>query len=113
MIFNKEKHSEFKGLPDIEEYLTFQGDKVPVDIPELDQVVQAIAARTRLTEDQASQVVRLFFQEIRGIMLRGGYVELQDLGQFVISSPKTTGTRKKIFPKFKASRSLSNRMNAK
>jgi nucleoid DNA-binding protein len=110
---NKEKHIDFKGLPDIEEYLTFHGDKVPVEIPELDQVVSAVTARTKLTEDQASQVVRLFFQEIRGILLRGGCVELQDLGQFVISSPKTTGNSKKIFPKFKASRSLSRRMNAK
>jgi nucleoid DNA-binding protein len=107
----KEKSSEFKGLPDIDEWLTFHGDKVPVEIPELDQVVQAVTARTKLTEDQANQLVRLFFQEIRGILLSGGCVEIQDLGQFVISSPKTTGNRKKVFPKFKPSRSLFRKMN--
>ena len=107
----KDTPNEFAGLPDIDEHLSREGDGVPVEVPELSGVIAAIAARTKLTEDQASQVVRLFFQEIRGIMLSGGCVEIQDLGQFVISSPKTTGTRRKIFPKFKAGRSLSKRMN--
>jgi nucleoid DNA-binding protein len=103
--------NEFQGLPDINEYLTGRGNQCPVTVPELGEIVEKVSSRTKLSEEQANQVVKLFFQEIRGHLLRDGMVDISFLGRFSISSPKTSGTKRKVFPKFKAKRSLIKRMN--
>ncbi len=46
---------EFKGLPGIEEFLASQGDNLPVEVSELDQIIDAIVAYTGLTEEQSSK----------------------------------------------------------
>jgi hypothetical protein len=106
-----EKKNKFHGLPDINQFLTGLGNQCPVTVPELGDIVEEVSARTKLSEDQANQVVKLFFQEIRGHLLRNGMVDISSLGRFFISSPSISGNKKRIFPKFKAKRSLIKRMN--
>ncbi len=101
---------EFKGLPGIEEFLASQGDKLPVEVQELDQLTDALVAYTGLTKDQSVRVLSLFFQEIRTSMINGEVVDIRGFGTFLVSSPATTKTRKKVFAKFKPKRSLLNRM---
>ena len=102
---------EFKGLPGIEEFLASQGDKLPVEVSELDHLTDAVVAYTGLTKDQSSRILSLVFQEIRTSMINGESVDIRGLGTFLVSSPATTKTRKKVFAKFKPKRSLLNRMN--
>jgi nucleoid DNA-binding protein len=102
---------EFKGLPGIEEYLAAQGNGHPVEVQELDHVVEALVAYCGLTKEQSTRVLSLFFQEIRSAMLKGETVDIRGLGSFFISSPVTTDNTKKVFAKFKPKRSLLNRMN--
>lgn len=102
---------EFKGLPGIEDYCASQGDGFPVEVSELDHIIDAIVAYTGLTKEQSARITSLFFQEIRTSMLKGDTVDIRGLGMFLVSSPATTGTRKKVFAKFKPKRSLLNRMN--
>lgn len=102
---------EFKGLPGIEEFLSSKGDNLPVEVNELDHLIDAVIAYTGLTKDQSIRILSLFFQEIRSLMINGDTVDIRGFGTFLISSPLTTKTRKKVFAKFKPKKSLLNRMN--
>jgi nucleoid DNA-binding protein len=102
--------TEFKGLPGIDYYLSGQGDGFPVEVPELDNFIVAITSLTPLTNEQATRILKLFFQEIRAAMLRGDTVDIRGLGSFLISSPKTTKTINHVFPKFIPKKSLLKRI---
>lgn len=102
---------EFQGLPGIEEYLASRGNGCPVDVSELDHVAEAIVAFCGFNKDQAKRILTLFFQEIRNSMLNGELVDIRGFGSFFISSPAVTENTRRVFPKFKAKRSLSRRMN--
>lgn len=102
---------EFKGLPGIEEFLASHGDNLPIEVQELDHLTDAIVAYTGLTKEQSSRILCLFFQEIRSLMINGKAIDIRGLGMFLVSSPLTTKTRKKVFAKFKPKRSLLIRMN--
>ena len=102
---------EFQGLPGIDEYLSYRGNGCPVDVAELDHISESITAYCGFTKDQSNRILTLFFQEIRSAMLSGNVVDIRGLGSFFISSPSVTSNTKKVFPKFKAKRSLSRRLN--
>jgi len=101
---------EFEGLPGIDEYLASRGDGHPVEVKELDHVLDALVAYCGLTKEQSERILSLFFQEIRTAMLRGEAVDIRGFGTFFISSPLTTGNARKVFPKFKAKKTLTKRM---
>lgn len=102
---------EFEGLPGIDEYLADRGDGHPIEAKELDHICDALIAYCGLTKEQAQRILSLFFQEIRTAMLKGEVVDIRSFGTFFISSPLTTGNSKKVFPKFKAKKSLIKRMH--
>jgi nucleoid DNA-binding protein len=96
--------------PDIEDYLESQGNTAPVQIPELDELVDEVTARTSLDQETAAIVVRSVFQEIRNAMLRGEKVVFRGLGEFYVASPKQ-GNKERVFPKFRPYKSLTRKMN--
>ena len=99
-------------LPDIEAYLESIDNSAPVDISELDNIVETVMARTGLDKITAETIVRLFFQEIRNAMLRGEKVTLRRFGAFYIASP-IHGNKQYIFPKFKPYKKFIERLNGK
>lgn len=101
---------KFRGLPGIEDHLASIGNGVPVEVPELNHIVDAIMAYCDVTKEQATRILCLFFQEIRSAMLKGDTVDIRGLGDFFISSPVTTKNTKRVFAKFKPKKSLVNRM---
>lgn len=102
---------EFDGLPGIDEYFAGKGDGHPVEAKELDHICEALIAYCGLTKEQSQRIVSLFFQEIRTAMLKGEAVDIRGFGTFFISSPVTTGNSRKVFPKFKAKKSLIKRIH--
>ncbi len=106
--FNMNEKPKIEFLPDIEDYL--ESVSTPVQISELDDIIDHVAAKTGLDIEQASIVVQSIFQEIRNAMLRGESVTFRGLGEFYISSPKN-GNKIRIFPKFKPHKSLIRKMN--
>lgn len=103
---------EFVGLPGIEDYLSSHGDGHPIEVKELDHIIDAVVAYCGVTREQSTRIVSLFFQEIRSSMLSGEVVDIRGLGSFFVSSPTTTNNAKKIFSRFKPKRSLVKRMNS-
>lgn len=101
---------EFEGLPGIDEYLAARGDGQPIEIKELDHIVEAIVAYCGFTKEQSQRILSLFFQEIRTAMLKGEVVDIRGFGTFFISSPLTSGNSQKVFPKFKSKKILTKRM---
>jgi hypothetical protein len=102
---------EFEGLPGIEEYLASRAEGCPIDVSELEHIVESIVAYCGLTKDQSKRILVLFFQAIRSAMLNGNTVDIRGLGSFFISSPTITSNTKKVFAKFKTKKSLSRRLN--
>jgi hypothetical protein len=102
---------EFEGLTGIEEYLSSRGDGSPIDVSELDHIIEYIVAYCGLTKEQSKRILTMFFQEIRSNMLNGKIVDIRGFGSFFISSPILTSNSKKIFPKFKSKRSFTTRLN--
>ena len=107
------KKKTFNGLPNIDKYLIRKGDGYPITTPELNDISEMISAKTLLTDIQSKQILNLFFQEIRGRMLRGEIINLKNFGKFFISSPLTSNNSRKIFPKFYPSKYLLNKLNRK
>jgi nucleoid DNA-binding protein len=103
--------TEFEGLPGIDEFSSSIGEGFPIQVSELEYIVDAITAHTNVTKEQATRILSLFFQEIRSLMLRGEIIDIKGFGDFFVSSPKTTGLRKKIFIKFKPKKSFIKRLN--
>lgn len=99
-----------KLLPNINDYLEDIGNNYPVSITGLDYLKEIILSKTNLNEEKCDKIIALFFQEIRNYIIRGKQVNLKGLGSFKLSSPKS-GTKKKIFVKFKPSKILIQRMN--
>jgi len=93
-------------LPDIEEYLESVDENAPVSPKGLDELIYKVRASTGLSKDTCSILITLFFQEIRNQMLRGNIISLKGFGKFLIAKRS-----KKIFPKFKPSKWLKNKLN--
>jgi len=106
-----ENDKDFKPLPGIDEYLEITGEGVPVSCPDLEDIKLAIKQETGLSDHAINSILTLFFQEIRSAMLQGKIVDLNKLGRWFISSPKVSGNKRYIFPKFEAKKSLLKRMS--
>lgn len=104
--------TQFEPISDIEKYLEQNEHMLPVGIKELGHIVNAVISRTVLNKEVAALIVRLFFIEIRNGIVRGDLIELKGLGRFFLSSPVTSGTSRKIFPKFKPTKIVRDKLNA-
>lgn len=98
-------------LPNIHEYLETANTQRAVSAKGLDEMVYRICARTGLDESICATIVSMFFHEIRNSMLRGDRVTIRGLGKFLISSPRNTKNKVRVFPKFKAYRKFKKRLN--
>lgn len=91
---------------DIYEYLDKNEGRTSVSSKNLDDVVYKICAHTGFDFERSSIILEAILNEIRSNMLKGNKVNLKGFGSFFIASPKTKTTKNKIFPKFKAHKSL-------
>lgn len=106
-----EDEIEFDGLPGIDDYLGNDGNIYPVDVSELDYISEAIIANCNITKEQSIRIMKLFFQEIRSLMLSGEIIHIQNFGKFYINCPLVTGTVNKIFARFRPVHSLVHKIN--
>lgn len=108
---------EFQGLPDIDEYLSKNSGKYPIEIPELHHYVECLISKFGINRDMAIKIVTLFFQEIRDAMMNGESIQLFGLGRFYISTPLNKARvylrTKQIFPKFLSCRDFVSKLNRK
>lgn len=107
------ENNKFEGLDNIEDYLESRGNNVPVEVPELGTIIDIVSSKTNLNKEEAEQIVKLYFQEIRNIMLSGKIAYIPNFGTFFISSPKTTKNKTRVFAKFNPSKVIVERLNAK
>ena len=103
---------KFKGLQGIEDHLASMGNGFPIEVTELDHIVDAIVAYCDVTREQGTRILCLFFQEIRSAMLKGEIININGLGMFFISSPATTKNLERVFAKFKPNRSFIKRIKS-
>lgn len=78
-----------------------------------DYVLEKLRAKTGLTKDQCRMILTKFFETIRVEILNGNRIILKEFGSFFMSSPVTTKNSLKVFPKFKPSKKLLQRLNEK
>jgi nucleoid DNA-binding protein len=97
-------------LPDIFSYLE---SNYPVSASELSDIIEKVVVNTELNSDAATAIVCAFFEEIRTAVLNNKIVGFRYLGNFYISSPKISNNKKRIFVKFKPTKTLLKRMNGK
>jgi len=97
--------------PDIHDFLENADNSKSVKISHLNDIVLKVRAHTGLSEEAANIVVKRLFQEIRNAMLRGEIVTFRGFGKFFVLSPKITGSKRKIKPKFKPSPQLLMKVN--
>lgn len=103
---------EFEGLPGIEEYLgSLDSDKYKIRVSNLNHISEALVAYCGFSKEQSERLLSLFFQEIRKLMLTEKIIDFRKLGDFFISSPKTTNNIIRTFPKFKPKKSLIKELN--
>lgn len=109
----KSSVKEDSFYPDINDYLDSTDNSKSVDIKGLEEFIYKIRAFTGLSYDEASLVLKNFFQCIRNSMLRGDIVSLNSFGKFFVSSPKCSNNKEQIFIKFELYPKLSKKINGK
>lgn len=94
--------------PNVDEYNADNFHDQPVTIENLDLLIYKIVARSGLTYDQVSIIVKLFFNISRTEVLKGNVVHLGDLGSLFIKYTKNKNSKLKYSMrlKFKATRYL-------
>lgn len=105
--------NNFDGLKNIDDYLFSSGNKYPVEVPELEELIKVVASKANLDFSTTQQIIKYFFEEVRNIMLRGDIVLIRSFGSFFISSPKIRNKGKKIFPKFEMSFEMRKLLNGR
>ena len=100
-----------KLLPDIFEYLETLDNKHSISVKDLEDVILNIRAFTGLSREASELVLKHSFQEIRNAMLRGDIVTIRNFGNFFVASPRNATSKRKIFPKFKSSPTLNDKVN--
>ena len=95
-----------KFFPNIDEYNAENYDRQSVTLENLDYLIYKIVARTGLTYDQVSIIVRIYFNEVRTQVLKGKTVSFGDLGKIFIKLQSSKRSKDKIslLIKFKATR---------
>lgn len=96
-------------FPGVEEVRADNYDGQPITLENLEYLVYRIVARTGLTYDQVSVIVKLYFNEIRKELLNGKNINLGDFGKFKFKLTKTKNKKYLIRLKFKASKLLIRR----
>ena len=100
-------------FPNIDDYNSENYDAHPVTLENLDHLIYKIVARTNLTYDQVSIIVKLYFNEIRSQVLKGKVVNIGNLGKLFCNvkfSKKIKSKDKHLIKlKFKASNLLIRR----
>ncbi|KKN67663.1 hypothetical protein LCGC14_0459220 [marine sediment metagenome] len=97
--------------PDIHDYLESVENSKSVNVKGFEWLIYKIRAHTGLSYEVSSLVLKHFFQDIRNAMLRGDIVALNGFGKFLVSSPKNTNNKQRIFVKFMPYTQLSNKLN--
>ncbi|HVI41602.1 MAG TPA: HU family DNA-binding protein [Anaerovoracaceae bacterium] len=98
-------------LPDISQYLEQLESTKSVTAKGLEEIIYRMHASTGISKEACMIVIKIYFQEIRSAILRGDKVVLAGLGKFILASPKNSGNKKRVFPKFKPYKTLIKRMN--
>lgn len=102
-------------FPGIDEYLESINYGYPISLggTELDIFVKLINSYTTLNDENSGIILRLIFEEIRKALLRGEIINLRGFGSFYVSSPKVSGNKERVFIRFRPSKILRQRLNAK
>lgn len=103
--------SEPEFYPDIHEYLESTDNSKSVSIKHVEEIAYYIRAHTDLSIDASKLLLKYFFQEVRSNMMKGNVVILRRFGKFFISSPRVTGNKERVFPKFEPSAELIDAIN--
>lgn len=93
-------------LPNIDEVNAENYDGKPVTLENLDLLIYKIIAKTGLTYDQTSYVVKLYFNEIRKELLNGKTVYMGEVGYFKPILKQLKNKKYRIQIKFKASKQI-------
>jgi nucleoid DNA-binding protein len=98
-------------FPNIDDYNTENYDGESVTLENLDHLISKIVARTGLTYDQVSIIVKIYFNEIRNQILLGKTVNIGNLGKLFcdVKTTKKSKDKHSIKLKFKASKLLIKR----
>lgn len=98
-------------FPNIDQVNADNYDSQPVTLENLDYLIDKIIARTGLTYDQVSIIVKLYFNEIRTQVLNGKTVNIGQLGKLYCKLQRLKNSKDKfsIHLKFKASKQLIKR----
>lgn len=108
---SEDNNKEDLFIPGIDNYLESIDDNISVTTKDLDELILKIRSTTDVTNETAKIIVKLFFQEIRNLVLRKNIVVIRNFGKFLISSPLLTNNKRKIFPIFKPSKKLIKLLN--
>ncbi len=93
-------------LPNIDEVNAENYEGQPITLENLNYLIYKIIAKTGLTYDQASCVVKLYFNEIRKELLNGKTVYMGDIGYFKFLIKKDKNKKYTMRLKFKASKQI-------
>lgn len=110
-VTKKELPSEEDFYPDVDDYLA-QNTR-SITSKGLEEFILRVRARTGLDEKIATEITKIFFEEIRSSMLQGDIVTIRGLGKFSVASPKNKTSKKKTFCRFKPYKKLTERLNDK
>jgi nucleoid DNA-binding protein len=95
-------------FPNIDEVNAENYDGQPITLENLDLLIYKIIAKTGLTYDQTSYIVKLYFNEIRKEILNGKtvYMGESEVGYFKLILKRLKNKKYRISLKFKASKQI-------
>lgn len=92
----------------IDEYLE---NNLTITLSGLDELVDFVFASCNLPKDSCRIVIKTILNEIKFSLLKGEKLVFANFGTIFISSPKLAKNSKKVFLKFKPSKSLIEELN--
>jgi hypothetical protein len=106
-------HSKDRFYSGIKEYLEEQvpDKQISLSKKHLSKIKNNITKHLGVDSFVAEEIIRNFLQVTKDHVLSGDVVLLKTLGALYISNPKTDSNKKRIFLKFKTSRSLTKKLN--
>jgi nucleoid DNA-binding protein len=96
--------------PNIDDYLENNSDNISVNPNTNEELIYKVIASTGLEKEVVKIIIKTFFQELRNQILKGNTIVVKNFGKFLICSPRT-GTKKKVFIKFKPFKNLLRKLN--
>lgn len=98
-------------LPDIHAYLETIRTEDSVSSKGLEELIFKIRSITGLSEETCSDIISLFFEEIRNGILRGEIIELRGFGKFYVACPKNKITKNRVVARFRPAPLLIKKLN--